>query len=294
MSGEVANILDGLDQEGLEPSDLAEEGKNASYEEESWVAEINIDELDGEEYVHISYESEGVENESISSLAQNIGNEKVEWGINWSNLLDLSNSEIKITLREDGYSLMGHTDRPSEGEVKSNREVAENLNFENQTEIGSGVRWKRNNCSTPYVSDLYSREDEISFEKFINSLWNQEEAYFIKKGSTVRETAEWNDGETNIRETATMTATIDEENSIYVDVYIPLEGSTSAGSYSELGFSDEYADRCQKIIENLDDYTQAKIDSNSAPDEERQYLPNSELLTEIERHIGQGTKIKVH
>lgn len=279
MVEEINNILDGVEDSGVGASDLREEEISTGYEDRDWTAEVTVDNVAGQEYVQVTYNIDSVDTEDISSLAQDIEGQEVAWGINWSNFADLSEPEIAITQKEDEASLMDNP-RPSDDEIQRNKQVAAQLGFE---KTGWGYRGK-------YQCDIFSRDQEIGYQELIDTLSEQDETYFIKK-STVSSGAriERDDGEIDLD------ARIGEDNSVTVDVYIPMENGDGIDDYSDLDvrIPDEFRKQADQVMENLDAYTKAKIDRDSESDAGATRMPSSETLTRIEGHIGQGDQVRI-
>lgn len=294
MVEEINNILDGLQDSGLASSDLRQGEISANYEGQEWSAEVKLDDLDGEEYVQVSYNVESASAEDISRLAETIGSDKVEWGIDYSNLLEISEPKMLITRKESQGSLSAHPRGPSENEIESNETVAEQLGFENQTESWqTGESWQGGNYLQQYQCDVFSRDQPASHEELINTLVQQPESYFIETGSDIRDEAEMTDkGETVINETARLNARLGEENSATIDVYIPIEDGIEIDSYTDVGLSEEHISKMQEAAENIEVYG-GKVYTTSESADNVTRMPSSETLTKLERQIGQRGQVRV-
>lgn len=290
MVEEVNNILDGLQDSGVEASDLRDEEVSVGYEDQEWSAEVRVGDVDGEEYVQVSYSVDSVDAEDISNLAQAIGGEELRWGRN--NDLDrkapnrVDASEARMAIPVSKYRPMQSVIPGWEQELldrKYAEQIADEFGFERETSTHYG-EWKY---------DVFSTDEELSQEEVIESIFDQDESYFIQTGSDIAVKADRKiDEDTEIEETAEITAKTGEQNSATVNVYIPIENGVGIDSYSELGLSDEYSRKAEEVRENLDGYTKAMIDRDSEESGRTVRIPDSETLTQIERELGQGDKIK--
>ena len=294
MVEEVNNILDGLQDSEVEASDLRDEEVSVGYEEQKWSAKVRIDDVDGEEYVQVTYNVESVDAEEISRLAQAIGEDEFMWGRDNDldrkapNRYDASEARISVPVSVDRQmrpmmtaNIPGWMRQVTDSDYAE--QLAEEIGFEKETTRTYG----------DFKYDVFSRDEELSQEEVIASIVDQDESYFIQAGSDIAVKADRKlDEDTEIRETAELTAKTGEQNSATVNVYIPMENGVGVDSYSELGLSDEYREKAQKVKENLGGYTKAMIERNPETDGKPANLPSSEILSQIEGEIGQGNRVR--
>lgn len=294
MAEEVKNILDGLQNSEVEASDLREE-VSVGYEGQDWFAEVRVDDVDGVEYVQVSYNVDSVDAEEISRLAQAIGEDELRWGRNNGydrkapNIVDALEARMSIPVSRMDHSRMSAVIPEWEQELLDREyaeQIANEFGFEKDTSTHYG-EWEY---------DVFSTDEELSQEEVIESIVDQEESYIITIGSNIAVQADRKlDEDTEIEETAEITAKTGEQNSATVNVYIPIENGFGIDSYSDLGVSvsDEYRRKAEEVRENLDGYTKAMIDRDSEESGRTVRIPDSETLTQIERQIGQGDQVRI-
>jgi hypothetical protein len=292
MVEEVNNILDGLQDSEVEASDLRDEEVSVGYEDQEWSAEVRVDDVDGEEYVQVTYNVDSADADNISNLAQATGEDELRWGRNNGldrkapNIVDASEARMSIPVSRMDHSRMSAVIPEWEQELLDREyaeQIADEFGFEKDTSTHYG-EWEY---------DVFSTDEKLSQEEVIESIVDQDESYFIQTGSDIAVKADRKlDEDTEIEETAEITAKTGEQNSATVNVYIPIENGVGIDSYSELGLSDEYRRKAEDAMENLDDYTKAMIARDSEAGGRTVRIPDSETLTQIERELGQGDQIK--
>ena len=99
-------------------------------------------------------------------------------------------------------------------------------------------------------------------------------------------------GETAINETTRLNARLGEENSATIDVYVPIEGGVDIDSRSVEALSEEYVSEMREAAENIEVYGN-KVYTTSESADSITRIPSSEILTKVERQIGQRGRVKV-